>query len=36
LLDDPSFRVDVEAWGLPDEHEAIKEARRFGEGVSGA
>ena len=35
LLDDPSFRVDVEAWGLPDEHEAIKEARRSGEGVSG-
>jgi hypothetical protein len=34
LLDDPSFRVDVEAWGLPDEHEAIKEARRSGEGVS--
>jgi hypothetical protein len=34
LLDDPSFRVDVEAWGLPDEHEAKKEARRLGGGVS--
>ena len=31
LLDDPSFRVDVEAWGLPDEHEAKKEERRSGE-----
>jgi hypothetical protein len=28
LLDDVSFGVDVEAWGLPDEHAAIKEARR--------
>ena len=34
LLDDPSFRVDVEAWGLPDEHEALKEAMRSGEGAS--
>jgi putative nucleotidyltransferase-like protein len=31
LLDDVSFGVDVEAWGLPDEHAAIKEARRSGE-----
>ncbi len=36
LLDDPSFRVDVEEWGLPDEHEALKEARRLGGGVSEA
>jgi hypothetical protein len=35
LLDDPSFRVDVEAWGLPDEHETLKEAGRSGEGVGG-
>jgi hypothetical protein len=31
LLDDVSFRADVETWGLPDEHVAIKEARRSGE-----
>jgi hypothetical protein len=31
LLDDVSFCVDVEAWGLPDEHAAIKEARRSGD-----
>ena len=31
LLDDVSFRADIEAWGLPDEHAAIKEARRSGE-----
>jgi hypothetical protein len=31
LLDDVSFRADVETWGLPDEHAAIKEARRSGE-----
>ena len=30
ILDDVSFGVDVEAWGLPDEHAAIKEARRAG------
>ena len=27
LLDDPSFRVDVEAWGLPDERAVAREAR---------
>lgn len=32
LLDDVSFGVDVEAWGLPDEHAAIKEARRSERG----
>ena len=31
LLDDVSFRADIEAWDLPDEHAAIKEARRSGE-----
>ncbi len=25
LLDDVSFGVDVAAWGLPDEHAAVKE-----------
>ncbi len=32
LLDDVSFGVDVEAWDLPDEHAAIKEARRSERG----
>ena len=32
LLDDVSFGVDVEEWGLPDEHAAIKEARRSKRG----
>ncbi len=27
MLDDVSFSVDVEAWGLPDEHAAIREKR---------
>jgi hypothetical protein len=28
ILDEASFGVDVEAWGLPDERTALKEARR--------
>jgi hypothetical protein len=32
LLDDVSFGVDVEAWGLPDEHADITEARRTERG----
>jgi hypothetical protein len=31
LLDDVSFGVDVEAWGLPDEHAAVKEEARRSE-----
>jgi hypothetical protein len=35
LLDDVSFRADVEAWDLPDEHAAIKEACRSDEERGG-
>jgi hypothetical protein len=31
MLDEDSFAVDVEEWGLPDEREAIREARSSGE-----
>jgi hypothetical protein len=31
MLDESTFSVDVEEWGLPDERAAIREARRSGE-----
>ena len=31
MLDDSSFEVDVEAWGLPDERAALRKAQRWGE-----
>jgi hypothetical protein len=31
MLDENTFRVDVEEWGLPDERAAMTEARRSGE-----
>ncbi len=31
MLDENTFRVDVEEWGLPDECEAMTESRRLGE-----
>ena len=31
MLDENTFAVDVEEWGLPDEHAAMREARRSGE-----